>query len=246
VVGVALALLGATALVVVLSKGPGERLPFEEGLLAAALAYERAFALLGLGLALARQPGPRRWLSFLVAAAGIASGIAGEYAFADSKFVAGHLLVLNLPGPLVCVLAGLALALPLSLQSWILPALAAAAGILVGLAIGLSTPAGEAVAFASGAALAGLSIAAIPVLVFPPIRAGWARILTRILGSWLIAIGVMLGGLRVITAKPELPPLAPASRTVTPPASSSLPQAVPPSVAPRPIKRGREDDFGQP
>jgi hydrogenase/urease accessory protein HupE len=231
---------------VVLSRGPAARLPFEEGLLAAAVAYERAFALLGLGLALARQPGLGRWLSFVIAAGGVASGIAGEHAFANSEFVAGHLVILNLPGPLVCVVAGLALALPLSLQTWILPILSAAAGILVGLAIGLSTPANEAMAFASGAALGGLWIAAIPVLVFPPIRAGWARILTRIVGSWLIAIGVMLGGLRIIAVKPELAPLPPPSRTVAPLPPSSLPQAVPPTVAPRPFKRGREDDFGQP
>jgi len=185
-------------------------------------------------------------LAFLFAAVGIAGGLAGERSFADSEFVASHLLVLNLPGPLVCVLAGLALALPLTLQSWILPVLSAAAGILVGLAIGLATPAGEAIAFASGAALGGLWIAAIPALVFPPIRAGWARILTRIIGSWLIAIGVMLGGLRVIVAKPELAPLAPASRAVAPPTSSSPPEALPPSVAPQPFKRGRENDFGQP
>ena len=210
------------------------------------VAYERAFALLGLGLALARQSPVGRWLSFLIAAGGMAVGIVAEYQVANSEFVAGHLFLLNLPGPLVCVLAGLALALPLRLQSWALPVLSGTVGILSGLAVGLAAPAGEFAAFTGGAALAGLWIAALPVLLFPTIRAGWARILTRIVGSWLIAIGLMLGGLRIITAQPKLAPLPPPSTAAEPASPSSIPQAVPPAEAPRLFKHGHTNDFGQP
>lgn len=221
-------------------------MPFEDGLLSAVLAYERAFAELGLGLALARRSWLGRWSGFLVAAAGIAAGVAFENTIADSNFVAGHLYVLKLPGPLVCAIAGLALALPLTLQSWILPLLAAVSGVLIGLAIGLAAPAGGEIAFAIGAGLGGLWIAALPALLFPPIQSGWARILTRIVGSWLIAIGVMLGTLQIITARPKLAPAPPSPAAAEPSSPSSLPQAVPPSEAPRLFRHGRENDFGQP
>jgi hypothetical protein len=244
--GVAVALLGTITLVVITHRSPGERLPIEEGLLSAAVAYERAFALLGFGLALARHSGLGRWLSLLIMAGGIASGVVGEADFANSSFVARHLFVLNLPGPLVCVIAGVALAVPLALQSWILPIFSAAVGILIGLGIGLAAPANELMAFAAGAALGSLSITAIPALLFPPIRAGWGRILTRIVGSWLIAIGVMLGGMRLVTAKSTLGALPSAPPAAAPLPPTAVPEAVPPPEAPRLFKHGHENDLGQP
>jgi len=166
------------------------------------LAYERALALLGIGLALAGQAAVVRSASLLTLAAGIVGGIAGEADLANSAWVADHLFVLALPGPIACVIAGLALALPLIVQQWALPILAAGFGFLIGVAIGLAAPAGYTVGFAAGGALGGLWIAVTPALLFPPVRVGWARILVRILGSWLIAIGIMLGGTRLIAARP--------------------------------------------
>jgi hypothetical protein len=73
------------------------------------------------------------------------------------------------------------------------------------------------------------------------------RILTRILGSWLIAIGIMLGGVRVIAATPKLAAPPPPPPNAAPLAPSAVPQALLPSEVPRLFKHGHErNDFGQP
>ena len=72
------------------------------------------------------------------------------------------------------------------------------------------------------------------------------QIVTRILGSWLIAIGIMLGGVRIMAAKPALQALPPAEPTTAIPEPSAVPQALPPTAAPRLFKHGHENDFGQP
>jgi hydrogenase/urease accessory protein HupE len=226
--------------------GALERGPFEDGLLGAVRAYERMLAVLGLGLAASRQAVSLRWSSIGAFAAGSIVGIAGESGVANSAFVAGHLYVLTLPGPIACVIAGLALALPAAVQKWVLPVLAVISGVAIGMAVGFEAPGGTLLRFAAGGVLAGLWLVLIPALLLPLARGAWLRILTRILGSWLIAIGIMLGGVRVIGAKPKLEALPPPAPAAAPLPPSSLPQALPPPAAPRPFKHGRENDFGQP
>jgi len=242
IAGVAVALLGAIAVAVAFRDGAAGRLPFEDGMVAAVRAYERALALLGMGLALSRQTVFARWSGVAALTAGMAGGVAGENDLANSAFVADHLFILALPGPTACVIAGLALALPLLLQEWALPVLAAALGLSVGLAIGLAAPAGNVLAFSAGGVSSGLWIAIAPALVFPSLQISWARIFTRILGSWLIAIGLLLGGVRLIASKPS--PEAPSLPTMTQTLPlSAAPEAIPPPVGPAPFGRGREDEF---
>jgi hypothetical protein len=216
--GAAIVLVGAGALAVIAHRGAAGRTPFEDGLLAAALAYDRALALFGMGLALARLPSLARSPSVVVLAIAIAAGIGGEGDLANSGFVAGHLSVIALPGPVACVIAGLLLALPLRPQKWILPILTTVSGFLVGLAIGLAAPAGEILAFGTGGTIGSLWFAVMPALLLPPLGITWARILVRILGSWLIAIGVMLGASRLIAAKPPVETLPLPSPALSPPA----------------------------
>jgi len=242
--GVAVALLGAVAFAVAFYQGGAERVPFEDGLLAAVFAYERVLALLGLGLALARPTAVVRWSSIIVLAVGIAGGIAEEGHFANSALVADHLFVLALPGPVACAIAGLALALPRILQTWLLPVFAAPLGFLVGIATGLAAPASDVLAFSAGGALGELWIAATPALLFQSLQGPWARIFTRILGSWLIAVGVLLGAVRLIAAKPAAEALPPPA-TLQPLPPSAIPEAVPPPASPGAFPRGGEDEFRQ-
>jgi hydrogenase/urease accessory protein HupE len=234
---VAVALFGAITLMAAHVHGSAERSPFEEGLLTAIRAYERALALFGLGLALARQTVVPRWSSVAALTVGIAAGTAGEGNLANSALVGDPLFVLALPGPVACLIAGLALALPPILQKWLLPVFAAVVGCLIGIAIGLAAPAGSVFAFSAGGALAGLWIAVAPALLFQSAQRPWARILVRILGSWLIAIGLLLGGVRIIASKPP-PPAFPPPATAEPLPPSAEPQAVPPPAAAAPFARG--------
>jgi hypothetical protein len=96
IAGAAVALLGAIALAVAFGHGAAERVPFEDGIVAALRAYERTLALLGMGLALARQTAIPRLSGVAALAVGIAAGIAGEGDLANSAFVADHLFVLEI------------------------------------------------------------------------------------------------------------------------------------------------------
>src|SRR5262249_55279391 len=138
--GAVVAVVGAIALVIAAHNARAERTPLEDGFLTTALAYERVLALLGMALATARHGWLSRACSMIALASGMAGGIAAEGTFANSRFVADHLFVLELPGPLACVIAGSALALPAILQKWTLPFLAFCLGLLIGLAIGLAVP----------------------------------------------------------------------------------------------------------
>lgn len=246
-VGAAVILVGVVGLAIAAYHGPLERGPFEDGLLSAIRAYERALAALGFGSAAARQRIVPRWSSMAAFAAGSIAGIAGASNVANSAFVGDHLYVLALPGPIACVIAGLALAVPAVPQRRLLPFLAVIFGMVIGLAIGFEAPGGDARAFSAGASLGGLWIAAVPALLLPFAQRAWVRILTRILGSWLIAIGIMLGGVRVIAATPKLAAPPPPPPNAAPLAPSAVPQALLPSEVPRLFKHGHErNDFGQP
>jgi hypothetical protein len=242
--GMAAALLGAVALAVAYYHGAAARSPFEDGLVGAIHAYERVLALLGMGLALSRQTVLARWSGVAALTVGIAAGIAGEGNLANSDFVTDHLFVLALPGPVACAIAGLALALSPILQKWLLPGFAVLLGFLVGIAIGLAAPAGSELGFSAGGTLSELWIAITSALFFQSLQRPWVRIFTRILGSWLIAVGILLGGVRLIAVKPAaeaLPP--PPTLQRFPP--STIPEAVPPPAAPGGFPHGGENEFRQ-
>src|SRR6202011_344401 len=93
-------------------------------------------------------------------------------------------------------------------------------------------------------ALSELWIAITPALFFRSLRGSWTRIFARIFGSWLIAVGILLGGVRLIAAKPAAQALPPPTM-VQPRPPSAIPEAVPPPAAPRAFPRGGENEFPQ-
>lgn len=186
----------------------------ERGGLAVVLSYQRLLPLLGFGCALALM---RSW----VAAFGAALGVLGLYL----GFMAREVLVaavisgpaiggrLGLPGPISCLAAGLVLAAPEGLRSWLLPPAAIIIGAMLAVAIKLVDPSFHDPNFLRGAIAASLWLIAAVVLTGQLIDRPWFRIAIRILGSWLIAIGLMLGAAILVPRVPggDAPRAPPAS-----------------------------------
>jgi hypothetical protein len=101
-----------------------------------------------------------------------------------------------LVGPFCCVLVGIVLAVPAEIgQGLLLPA-APVQGAALGLVIDFSHLAKW--PFAAGAVLAGVWIAIAVLLTWRAFEQQWLVAASRILGSWLIAIGALLFAARLI------------------------------------------------
>jgi urease accessory protein len=99
------------------------------------------------------------------------------------------------PGALSYLLVGALLAANLALPPWVVGALAAGYGALHGLlngsalaAIGGAWP--ELLGIVTTVLMLTLLISAAVV----PLRAGWGRIVVRVMGSWVAAIGLLMLG----------------------------------------------------
>jgi hypothetical protein len=172
------------------------------GILYTVSRYDQSLALAGLGCAVALAP--RRWplVAAFAFAGAIAFGGLAESHVAEAIAAEPALIdYLALIGPISCVTAGLALALPSGMGRWLLPLAAAGPGMGLGLVIVLDETSVEYWQFAAGVVFAGIALAAAPAVLLSGLRAPWVTVASRILGGWLIAIGLMLGGAKLI-AKP--------------------------------------------
>ncbi len=159
---------------------------FYGGLLHPTTALDLAPPLVALGL-LAGQNGKaaaRRMLLVLPAALILGTGLGGLLPAPAyvATINAGSFLVL-----------GLLLALDAALPSALLLGLGAALGLCNGLANGSGMVGGaDPVLFLLGSALAGLGAILLPSAVVVSLEAQWQRILVRVVGSWLAAVGAMI------------------------------------------------------
>lgn len=159
---------------------------FYGGLLHPTTSLDLAPPLLALGL-LAGQNGKaaaRRMLLVLPAALILGTGLGG---------------MLPAPAWLATVIAssflllGLLLALDRPLPQALLLAIGAGLGLCGGVANGSGMAGGsDPVLFLLGSALAGLAAILLPSAVVVSLAAGWQRILVRVVGSWLAAVGAMI------------------------------------------------------
>jgi hypothetical protein len=166
----------------------------ERGGISVMLSYERALPLLGFGCVLALM---RPWQAALGAALvllGLWLGfVAREWliaAIVSGSKMAGRL---GLPGPISCLAGGLILVVPERQQSWLLPPVAIIIGAMLAIGIKLVDPSFHDPNFIRGAIAASLWLVAVPGLTGRLLDRPWFRIATRIFGSWLIAIGLILG-----------------------------------------------------
>ncbi|WP_027535735.1 hypothetical protein [Bradyrhizobium sp. WSM3983] len=178
-------------------------------ILSSALAPERILPLVGLGVALALVD--RRYS--LGALALFGGGLAVGFFRKDwllsvleaiPRATSHHFLT----GPISTVIVGVALVLPAArLRSWFLLIAAAVAGSMLAAAIEVSDPSLHDIAIPlAGVVVAFWIVAAVSLTVRAFWRI-WFPIPARILGSWLIAIGLLYGGASLIPKqKSAFPP----------------------------------------
>lgn len=214
----------------------------ERGALSVLLSYPRLLPLFGFGCALGFA---RRWevvLAALLAALGLWLGFAFRDALINAV-ISGPATTarLGLPGPISCLFVGLLLAAPQALRPWLLPPTAIMAGAMLAVAVKLSDPSFHDPDFIRGAIAAGAwSVGAVGFTIHL-CRRPWLGIATRILGSWLIAIGLMLGA-SLLLSRPSVgaAPPQPAAR-IEPPGSLNL--FAEPRNAGRPKSRIAQPEF---
>jgi len=208
-IGPAVLLIAGAALLVLLLRPPGERGLTGDGAAYAIAAYDLVLALVGLGVSTAQLS---RWAAvfvFVAFAAGIPFGIGSEHrAAAQLTLTPDSARQLSFLGPLACVAAGLALVPGGWLRAAVAPVAAVCCGAVLGVLTAFHDPSLGDPRFAAGAAAAGLCVMAAPVVVLPWFKRGWLRIGGRILASWLIAIGLLLGGSKYVVQQRAAQPVA--------------------------------------
>jgi hypothetical protein len=193
--GPASVLIAGAVLLAVLRQPAAERGLVENGVAYTIVTYDQILPLLGLGIALAQVTRWQKILATIIFVGGVLSGILGESRLVSPITAAPglHSLFVYI-GPLCCVAAGLALASPAGLRAWTVSAAAALSGAALGFLIALHNPAIGDVRFSSGAAAAGLWLVAAPPVLLRHVDGSWLAIGGRVFASWLIAMGLMLGG----------------------------------------------------
>jgi len=209
------AAVAGAALLAMLLPPPGARSLFGAGIAYTVATYDLVLPLIGLGIALARTA---VWPALVVVAAFVAAVPLG---FLVEHQVAAALTLgpdasdrLVFAGPLCCLVVGLALAPAGALRLWIMPVAAVLAGAMLGFLIAFHDPSLGNPRFAWGAAAAGLWLAVTPWALLQRVDRAWLRIGSRIFASWLVAIGLLLGGSKYVaqhryeraTALPPAPP----------------------------------------
>jgi hypothetical protein len=196
-----------------------------------ALAPVRILPLVGLGVAIGLAGIYLRIATPLLFGAGIVAGF-----LLQDRFVAALLALPQaashdfLTGPVACFAAGLALAPPEKLRQAILPAAAAIVGAMLMFAIRVTDPSLHNPAFPlSGITISAWIVVAI-ALTTHAFRRGWFTIPARILGSWLLAVGLLYGGASLIPKRaPVLPVAPPPPQAPLPGFERDVPGMVPPA-----------------
>jgi hypothetical protein len=199
----ALALIGIAAIVPLARESP-----FAGWFLLHSLAPERLLPLIGLGAACGLVGTRAFGAALLLLCLGIAVGFAAQdwllFFLYNLSLGPTHLF---LTGPIACLAIGLALVPGARLLAWLLPIAAFVVGTMLALAVFLTDPTLHGAVFIWVPLLAAIWIIAAVSLTLRAFRRAWFVIVGRILGSWLIAIGLMYGGTELETNfKPPPPP----------------------------------------
>jgi hypothetical protein len=217
--GPALAAIGAVVLAAVEFLPATAQSTLTWWIATSALAPVRVLPLLGLGVALVLVDFYLCAVSLLLFGCGIAVGLVTQdyfvAALAALPQAASHDF---LTGPVSCLAVGLALAAGARVRRGLLPVAAAIAGAMLVFAIHVTDPSLHDWRFPLAGITIALWIVAAITLIVRAFRRDWFVIPGRILGSWLIAVGLLYGGASLMPRR-SLPP---------PPPAPTAPQASPP------------------
>jgi hypothetical protein len=178
------------------------------------LAPERVLPLIGVGVALALV-GFRYYVAALALfGSGIIVGFLAKdwllSAFETIPQAANHQF---LTAPICSVAVGFTLMLPsVRLRSWLLPFAAVVIGALLAVAIKITDPNVDDIVIPLTGAVIGIWIVVAISLTVRTFRRDWFWMPARILGSWLVAIGILYGGVS-LAPKHNLPVLPPVAAT---------------------------------
>lgn len=213
-IGLGLLALAAIALLPVAKESPLGR-----WILAETLAPARVLPLIGLAGAFALIGKRSLAAAVVLFGLGIAAGLAAEDRLLRILDVmpqaATHLFLV---GPIAYLAAGAALIAGENLRTYLAPLAALIVGAMLALAIKLTDPSLHVPAYTWTPILIAYWIVAGAALTLRALRRGWFSIFGRILGSWLVTIGLLYGGASLMPQR-QPPPIAtqPPPETAAPP-----------------------------
>jgi hypothetical protein len=192
------------------------KFPFAGWILLNVLAPERVLPLIGLGIACGLVNARIFGATLVLFILGIAAGTMEQehLLFAIYNLLEGptHLF---LTGPASALAVGLALVPGALLLPWLLPVAAVVVGIALALAIMLTDPSLHDPVFTWTPLLVAFWIVLAVALTLRAFPQKWFLIFARILGSWLIAIGLLYGGAELKRVLKPPPPPADTSQEST-------------------------------
>lgn len=221
-IGPALALLGAIGIVLLQQQPLGSRTLVSWWVLERAVAADKALPLLGLGCALALLGRIQATMCVALFLLGAVLGFALQRQFIKVMgFVPDAADHLFLAGPISLIAAGVLLLLPAFLKSWWVPAAALTIGAMLAQIIALTDPTVDSWDVSLVGVGLGLWAVVTTWLCVRSFYRDWFPVGLRIVGSWLLAIGLLYGGSSFVP-RPALPSL-PDESVMTPPTKNALP-----------------------
>jgi hypothetical protein len=220
--GPALAVLGLAAIAAA-ALLPGLReSPLGRWTLMETLAPARVLPLIGLGAAFGLLAGRAFIAALLLFGIGIVIGMVAEdrllWVLDSVPRAATHLFM---TGPISYLAAGAALVASKRRRSIVAPAAAIIVGAMLALMIKLTDPSLHEPVFTWTPVLIAVWMVVSVSLSLRAFRREWFIVAGRILGSWLIAIGLLYGGASLVPNRGLLVP--PSAGPVEPPDSTPLP-----------------------
>jgi hypothetical protein len=179
---------GLIALIWAFATPEMQRSFFQWGIFQLTITYDQAIPLFALGAALSRQPRLRGLIILSIFFAAFCLGLFGRSAF------------LPMIGPFSLIIAGVSLIIPRRADLWAIPLATAILAFAVAMTISFDAPpADDWLAYVSGASLSGVWLLTLAFFIWHALPRAWLMVATPIIGSWLIAIGLMLLGAALIS-----------------------------------------------
>jgi hypothetical protein len=232
--GPVLGLLGGVTIALIALQPLGSRSLVSWWIIERAISAEKALPLIAFGAALSVLSRQLFLVSIIVFLGGAALGFEIENRFialmAFAPDAADHLF---LTAPISSIAAGLLLIAPTRARPWLAAPVASLIGMMLAVSIALTDPTMNSWMVSIVGVALGLWVIVVTALSVQAFYRSWFVIALRILGSWLLAIGLLYGGSSLVK-RPALPSLPDENLQAPPPANSlpSLDQPPEPGLPP--------------